>query len=147
MNGGQYESFQDDMHVYKLNLKTFNWEQCQVLGDIPSNYIASGCSFDPTQNYVWIFGGRYGNNLKSNKIYGYSLETQQCKEFMFENNFKLVESKLKKLQSPMQGREFHTVCIYKNKLISMAGSTGVERLGTVTVFYLPLQSPDAASIL
>lgn len=146
MNGGQYESFDGEIQVYKLDLKTFYWTQCQVLGDIPCNYIASGLSFEPTQNCVWIFGGRYGNNLKSNKIYRYSLETQHCKEFIFENNFKLVDSSLKKLHSPIQGREFHTVSIYKNKLISIAGSTGVERLGTLTMFYLPLTVADAASI-
>jgi hypothetical protein len=146
MNGGQYESFSDEMHVYKLNLKTFYWEQCKVLGDTPCNYIASGSSFDPEQNCVWIFGGRYGKNCRTNKIYRYSLETQHCKEFIFENNFKLVNSNLKKLHSPIEGREFHTVCIYKNKLISIAGSTGVERLGTLTIFYLPLMAPDAASI-
>jgi len=146
MNGGQYESFPGEMQVYKLNLLTFYWEQCTVLGDIPSNYIASGSSFDALQNSVWIFGGRYDDNSRTNKIYRYDLETHHCKEFIFENNFKLVDSKLKKLHSPIQGREFHSVVTYKNKLISIAGSTGVERLGTVTIFYLPLSVPDAASV-
>lgn len=145
MNGGQYESFSGDMQVYKLNLKTFYWEPSQVLGDIPCNYIASGVTFDPTQNCVWIFGGRYGENCRTNKIYRYHIETQHCKEFAFENNFKLVDTKLNKLHSAIKGREFHTVCLYKNKLISIAGSTGIERLGTFTIFYLPLQSPGAAS--
>jgi hypothetical protein len=139
IGGGQYRPIDSNLDIYKLNLDTLRWYECKFLDTIPRNILAGSSSYDSINKNIWIFGGRTDTDVRTNKLYSYNIETMNCIEYEINNKYKVKNNTglLEKDESELEKREFHTSCLYKNKLIIIAGSTGSKRLNKVQVFYLP----------
>ncbi|OMJ69664.1 hypothetical protein SteCoe_32538 [Stentor coeruleus] len=84
--GGTNEEGEKLSDFWKLDLRTYHWEEVKGKGDVPSG--RSGHSAAIFKDVMIVFGGMKDITKETNDMYSYNFESQEWVMFQFEHQIK-----------------------------------------------------------
>ncbi len=135
IGGGSYKPLNNKIQVYKLNIKTLEWEIVKVLGKIPNDRVAHTCSLDG--NNIILFGGFDSSLQRLNDFYLFNTENNLWIDMNDNFNSNVL------YPSP---RAFISSVFYNGSFYLIYGSDGNKKYNEIWRYQFRINIPSLQDI-
>ncbi|CAM9434454.1 unnamed protein product [Chrysoparadoxa australica] len=133
IGGGCFKPEQSAIDLYCLDLKTLEWEETVMIGDIPKARVAHSCSYDPEGHTIYLWGGFTGELSRLSDFFAFDIATGSWSEVTTADD-----------NDEPPARAFHSAIFHEGALYLFSGANGDVRYNDVWKYQVRSSPPSLA---